>query len=69
MKVTVLDDYQRAFDATPAIRRLRERVEVEILTERLGSEAATIVALKDSPVVIPVRERNKFTAIPEISIK
>ena len=62
MKVTVLDDYQRAFDATPAIRRLRERVEVEILTERLGSEAATIVALKDSPVVIPVRERTKFTA-------
>ena len=62
MKVTVLDDYQRAFDATPAIRRLRERVKVEILTERLGSEAATIAALKDSPVVIPVRERTKFTA-------
>ena len=62
MKVTVLDDYQRAFDATPAIRRLRERVEVEILTERLGSEAATIAALKHSPVVIPVRERTKFTA-------
>ena len=62
MKVTVLDDYQRACDATPAIRRLRERVEVEILTERLGSEAATIAALKHSPVVIPVRERTKFTA-------
>ena len=62
MKVTVLDDYQRAFETTGAIRRLREKVAVEILTERLGSEAATAEALKDSAVVIPVRERTKFTA-------
>lgn len=62
MKVTVLDDYQHAFDNTRAIRRLREKVDVEILTERLGSEAATAEALKDSPVLIPVRERTKFTA-------
>lgn len=62
MKVTVLDDYQRAFQATEAIRRLREKAEVEILTERLGSERAVADALKDSPIIIPVRERTRFTA-------
>jgi phosphoglycerate dehydrogenase-like enzyme len=62
MKVTVLDDYQHAFEATEAIRKLREHAEVEILTERLPSEAAAAQALKDSPFIIPVRERTKFTA-------
>ena len=32
MKVTVLDDYQRAFEATAAIQRLRQKVDVQILT-------------------------------------
>jgi phosphoglycerate dehydrogenase-like enzyme len=62
MKVTILDDYQRAFQATEAIRRLRQKVDVRILTERLPSEAAVAEALKDSRVIIPVRERTKFTA-------
>lgn len=62
MKVTVLDDYQRAFDDTEAIRRLRQKADVEILTERLDSEGAVAEALQDSPIVIPVRERTKFTA-------
>jgi phosphoglycerate dehydrogenase-like enzyme len=62
MKVTVLDDYQQAFQATEAIGRLRRKVDVSILTERLPSEAAVAVALKDSPIIIPVRERTKFTA-------
>ena len=62
MKVTVLDDYQRAFQATEGIRRLRQRAEVRILTEKLPSEAAVAEALKGSPVIIPVRERTKFTA-------
>ena len=62
MTVTVLDDYQRAFEATEAIRRLRQKVDVRILTEKLPSEAAVAEALKDSQVIIPVRERTKFTA-------
>lgn len=62
MKVTVLDDYQRAFESTEAIRRLRQKVEVNILTEMLPSEAAVAEALKGSKVIIPVRERTKFTA-------
>ena len=62
MKVTVLDDYQRAFEATDAIQRLRRSVEVRVLTEKLPSEAAVADALKGSQVIIPVRERTKFTA-------
>jgi len=62
MKVTILDDYQRAFQATEAIRRLRQKFDVRILMEKLPSEAAVAEALKDSPIIIPVRERTKFTA-------
>jgi phosphoglycerate dehydrogenase-like enzyme len=62
MKVTVLDDYQRAFENTEAIQRLRTKVEVRILTEKLPSEAAVAGALKGSQAVIPVRERTRFTA-------
>jgi phosphoglycerate dehydrogenase-like enzyme len=62
MKVTVLDDYQRAFEATAAIRRLREKVEVDIHTEKLATENAIAEALKGSHAIIPVRERTKFTA-------
>jgi phosphoglycerate dehydrogenase-like enzyme len=62
VKVTVLDDYQRAFQATEAIQRLRRKADVEILTEKLPSEAAAVEALTDSPIIIPVRERTKFTA-------
>lgn len=62
MKVTVLDDYQRAFEATEAIQRLRQKVDVHIFTEKLPSQSAVADALKGSQVIIPVRERTKFTA-------
>jgi phosphoglycerate dehydrogenase-like enzyme len=62
MKVTVLDDYQRAFEYTDAIKRLSQRVEVEILTEKLATEDAAVSALKGSQAIIPIRERTKFTA-------
>ena len=62
MRVTVLDDYQRAFERTEAIRRLRQKAEVRILTEKISSEAAVADALAGSQAIIPVRERTKFTA-------
>jgi phosphoglycerate dehydrogenase-like enzyme len=62
MKVTVLDDYQRAFEATPAIQRLRREADVQIFTEKLASDSATADALRGSQAIIPVRERTKFTA-------
>jgi len=62
MKVTVLDDYQRAISPTQAIARLRQHVDVQIIHERLANEAAVVDALKDSQAVIPIRERTQFTA-------
>lgn len=62
MKVTVLDDYQHALAATAAIGRLREHAEVQILTEKLGSESAVAQALRGSEAIIPIRERTRFTA-------
>jgi phosphoglycerate dehydrogenase-like enzyme len=63
MKVTVLDDYQRAFESTDAIKRLSQRVEVEILSEKLATEDAVVRALKGSQAIIPIRERTKFPAL------
>ena len=62
MKVTVLDDYQRAFELTDAIQRLRTKAEVQILTDKLPTEAALAETLRGSQAIIPVRERTKFTA-------
>jgi phosphoglycerate dehydrogenase-like enzyme len=62
MKVTVLDDYQHAFEATAAIRRLRQKADVSILTDKLSSEGAVAAALQGSHAIIPVRERTKFPA-------
>jgi len=41
---------------------LRQKVHVQILTEKLSSEAVVVEAIKNSRVIIPVRERTKFTA-------
>jgi phosphoglycerate dehydrogenase-like enzyme len=62
VNVAVLDDYQRAFDDTEAIRRLRQRADVQILTEKLPTEEAVVRALKGAQAIIPVRERTKFPA-------
>ena len=62
MKVTVLDDYQHAFDSSPAIARLKRKAQVEIFTEKFASEEKLIQALKGSQAIIPIRERTKFPA-------
>jgi phosphoglycerate dehydrogenase-like enzyme len=62
VKVTVLDDYQRAFQDTEAIQRLRQRADVEILTEKFPTEEAVVRALKGVQAIIPIRERTKFPA-------
>jgi D-3-phosphoglycerate dehydrogenase len=62
VKVTVLDDYQRAFDGTRAIQRLRQRADVEVLTEKLPTEEALVGALAGVRAIIPIRERTKFSA-------
>jgi phosphoglycerate dehydrogenase-like enzyme len=62
MKVTVLDDYQRALAGTAAIERLKQKAEVRIFTEKFDSENALARALADSQAIIPIRERTKFSA-------
>ena len=62
MKVTVLDDYQRAFESTDAIKRLSQKVEVHIFTKKLPTDDAVVDALRGSQAIIPVRERTRFTA-------
>jgi D-3-phosphoglycerate dehydrogenase / 2-oxoglutarate reductase len=62
VKVTVLDDYQHAFEGTEAIQRLRQKLDIEILTEKLPTEEALIRALKGVKAIIAIRERTKFPA-------
>jgi phosphoglycerate dehydrogenase-like enzyme len=62
VKVTVLDDYQRAFQGSEAIQRLRQRADVEILTEKIPTEQAVVQALRGVQAIIPIRERTKFPA-------
>jgi D-3-phosphoglycerate dehydrogenase len=62
MKVTVLDDYQRAIERTAAIDRLRRKADVQVLCERLATDDALIQALRGSQALIPVRERTRFSA-------
>src|SRR5262249_32349332 len=56
------DDFQCAFEGTEAIRRLREKLDVRIFTEKLPTEEALVRALKGVQAIIPIRERTKFPA-------
>lgn len=55
MRVAVLDDYHRVFDADPAIARLRRRVPVDVHTQKLPIER-----IREYPVLIALRERTRF---------
>ncbi len=73
MKVTILDDYQHAFEGSPAVARLRQNAEVQICTETFASEEELIRALKGSQAIIPIRERTRFSAklleaLPELEV-
>ena len=57
LRVAVLDDYHRVFDADPAIQRLRRRVPVDVYTEKLALER-----IREYPILIALRERTRFDA-------
>ncbi len=57
MRVAVLDDVHRVFDADPAIQRLRGRVPVDVHAAKLPPER-----LRDYPILIALRERTRFDA-------
>ena len=56
MRVAIIDDFQDAWRATAGVRRMRERVEVDIFTERFGEPA--VLARYDA--LIANRERTSF---------
>jgi D-3-phosphoglycerate dehydrogenase / 2-oxoglutarate reductase len=62
MKVTVLDDYQHAFENSSALARLRQKAEVRIITKKLPDEKTIARELSGCQVIIPIRERTRFTA-------
>jgi len=55
-RIAILDDFQDAWTHTDGVRRMRERVEVTIFTERFGGPAA----LRGFDVLIANRERTRF---------
>ena len=57
MRVGVLDDYHRVFEADPAIQRLRRRIPVDVYTDKLPLER-----LRAYPILIALRERTRFDA-------
>ena len=68
MRVAVLDDYHRVFEADPAIQRLRQRLPVDVYVERQPLER-----LRRYPILIALRERTRFDAaffkaLPELEL-
>lgn len=57
VRVAVLDDYHRVFDADPAIQNLRRRAPVDVYTDR-----QTLERLRPYPILIGLRERTRFDA-------
>jgi phosphoglycerate dehydrogenase-like enzyme len=57
LRVAVLDDYHRVFEADPSIQRLRRRVPVDVYPDRQPLER-----LRPYPILIGLRERTRFDA-------
>jgi len=57
MRVAILDDIHGAYEGTAGVRRLRERVDVTILTGPFGEP----IALRGFDALIANRERTRFT--------
>jgi phosphoglycerate dehydrogenase-like enzyme len=56
MRVAILDDFHRAYEGTPGVRRLMERSEVHIFTVPFGDPSV----LKGFDAIVATRERTKF---------
>lgn len=56
MRIAVLDDVHRAYEATPGVARLRRRAEVVILEHK-----ETVERLRDFDAFVANRERTRFT--------
>ena len=61
MRVAILDDFENICRTVPAYQRLRSKMHVEILAERLDTPDKLIAALKDFDAVLLMRERTRFS--------
>ncbi|WGS17857.1 D-2-hydroxyacid dehydrogenase family protein [Bradyrhizobium sp. ISRA463] len=69
MRVAFLDDFHSAYHETAGVRRLRERADVEILTQPFGEASA----LRGFDALVATRERTRFTKelfeqLPDVKI-
>ena len=62
MRVVVLDDWNRVWDAAPEIARLRRRAEVVVSADVISSRDELINRLQGVDVVVPNRGRTTFDA-------
>ncbi len=62
MRIVVLDDFHRTYEASAGIARLREFAEVKIHSERPASRDELLERLRGVPIIIANRERTRFTA-------
>jgi D-3-phosphoglycerate dehydrogenase len=60
MKVIILDDWEHSFATNPEIERLKHHFTVEIHHDE-PTKDQLINRIKDADVIIPIRERTKFT--------
>lgn len=60
--VTILDDYQDVALASADWAPVLERYRVDVVREHLADEAAVIARLRESEVVVAMRERTPFPA-------
>jgi phosphoglycerate dehydrogenase-like enzyme len=60
--VTVLDDYQGVALESADWARVTDRFDVEVLTEHVADQTALVDRLRDSEIVVAMRERTVFSA-------
>ena len=62
MRIVVLDDFHRTYEASAGVARLRLLADVKIYAEPASSRAELLERLRDVPIVIANRERTHFPA-------
>ena len=61
-QIAVLDDYQGAVLSLPCWARLAGRAAVDVFRDTLASEGALAGRLRPYEIIVPIRERTRFTA-------
>lgn len=59
-RVAILDDYEGLASGVPSFEKLKARATVEVLRERLETDAALGRTLKEANAVLLMRERTRF---------